>query len=106
MFENVRGLLEAIFADYRNFISGELSKLGYWTDWKLLNASDYGVPQLRPRVVFVAIKSESAGFYSWPVPTSAEPKTVGEILYDLMTVSGWLGAKEWRTRANDIAPLL
>lgn len=57
MLENVRGLLDAVFEDYRRHISGEVAKLGYRTDWKLLNASDYGVPQLRPRVVFVASRA-------------------------------------------------
>src|SRR5437868_6841397 len=40
VIENVRGLLDAIFNDYRTYISGEVSRLGYWTDWKLLNACD------------------------------------------------------------------
>ena len=41
-------------------LPGTLKKLGYVTDWRLLNASDYGVPQLRPRVVFIALKTEYA----------------------------------------------
>ena len=50
MIENVRGILDAVFEDYRKYIAGTLKKLGYTTDWRLLNASDFGVPQLRPRV--------------------------------------------------------
>jgi DNA (cytosine-5)-methyltransferase 1 len=50
MIENVRGFLDAVFEDYRGFIKGELKKLGYEAHWRLLNASDFGVPQLRPRV--------------------------------------------------------
>ena len=56
MIENVRGIMDGIFEDYRTYISGQLKKLGYETSWKLLNACDFGVSQLRPRVVFVAIK--------------------------------------------------
>src|ERR1700689_1660183 len=40
MIENVRGILDAIFEDYRKFIAGRLKKLGYIIDWRLLNASD------------------------------------------------------------------
>lgn len=56
MLENVRGLLDSVFDEYRAKIISDLKKLGYIAEWRLLNASDYGVPQLRPRVVFVALK--------------------------------------------------
>jgi C-5 cytosine-specific DNA methylase len=42
MLENVRGMLDAVFEDYRTYIRGTLKKLGYVTDWRLLNASDFG----------------------------------------------------------------
>ena len=47
MIENVRGIMDAVFQDYRYYIAGQLKKLGYQTGWKLMNASDFGVPQLR-----------------------------------------------------------
>jgi DNA (cytosine-5)-methyltransferase 1 len=50
MIENVRGFLDAVFEDYRKHLKQQLKKLGYVTDWRLFNASEYGVPQLRPRV--------------------------------------------------------
>jgi len=56
MLENVRGLLDSIFDEYRTKIIKKLKYLGYATEWRLLNASDYGVSQLRPRVVFIAIR--------------------------------------------------
>jgi len=56
MLENVRGLLDVVFDDYRNMVEKQLQKLGYVTGWRLLNASDYGVSQLRPRVIFVGIR--------------------------------------------------
>jgi DNA (cytosine-5)-methyltransferase 1 len=55
MFENVRGMLNPSFAGYRQWIETKLHKLGYAARWKLLHASDFGVPQLRPRVVLVAL---------------------------------------------------
>src|SRR5437773_652555 len=102
MIENVRGILEAVFEDYRHYISAELRKLGYRTGWKLLNASDFGVPQLRPRVVFVALRNEYSEHFSWPEGSAIEPQSVGEVLYDLMAAKGWTGAKAWRRQANEI----
>ena len=106
MIENVRGILDAIFDDYRKYVSGQIAKLGYITDWQLLNASDYGVPQLRPRVVFVAIRKQFAPYFEWPTPNKHKPLTVGETLVDLMASHGWHGASAWRARANDIAPTI
>jgi DNA (cytosine-5)-methyltransferase 1 len=104
VIENVRGILDAVFEDYRTFISGQLPD--YWTDWRLLNASEYGVSQLRPRVNFVAIRKGLEGNFSWPVPLGHKPPSVGELLYDLMAENGWEGASAWRDAASDIAPTL
>ncbi len=106
MFENVRGLLDSVFDEYRAKIITDLKKLGYVAEWRLLNASDFGVPQLRPRVVFVALKKSTAEFFAWPSAHSAPPPTVGEALFDLMATNGWRGAKQWRETACDIAPTL
>jgi DNA (cytosine-5)-methyltransferase 1 len=104
VIENVRGILDAVFQDYRTYISGQLSD--YWTDWNLLNACDYGVSQLRPRVNFVAIRKGSEHNFSWPEPGLEKPRSVGHLLYDLMAVNGWRGARAWRDRASEIAPTL
>ena len=106
MIENVRGILEAVFEDYRYHIASELKKLGYDTGWKLLNACDFGVPQLRPRVVFVALKKEFSEHFSWPQPSGESAATVGETLYELMAARGWKGATKWREQANEIAPTI
>lgn len=106
MLENVRGLLDPIFEDYRNKVERQLKKLGYLAGWKLLHASDYGVSQLRPRVVFVGIRKELASGFSWPEPLLTSPPTVGELLHDLMAANGWVGAELWRQQANTIAPTL
>jgi DNA (cytosine-5)-methyltransferase 1 len=106
MLENVRGLLDAVFDDYRLKLAGQLKKLGYVADWRLLNASDYGVPQLRPRVVVVALRKELAPHFAWPTPMTTPPPTVGDALHDLMALRGWRGVKAWRERACEIAPTL
>jgi DNA (cytosine-5)-methyltransferase 1 len=104
IIENVRGILDAVFEDYRTFISGHLAD--YWTDWKLLHANDFGVPQLRPRVNFVAVRKGLEHEFNWPTPTQKKAPTVGHALYSLMASNGWKGAKAWKLGANEIAPTL
>src|SRR5438067_1951489 len=51
MFENVRGILDSVFDDYRARLESRLRALGFSVEWRLLQASDFGVAQLRPRAV-------------------------------------------------------
>jgi DNA (cytosine-5)-methyltransferase 1 len=104
VIENVRGILDAVFEDYRTHIVKQLP--GYWTGWHLFNASDYGVPQLRPRVNFVAIRWGLEKGFTWPMPSGVPAPSVGDALYDLMAARGWKGAEAWRDGASEIAPTL
>jgi DNA (cytosine-5)-methyltransferase 1 len=106
MIENVKGLLEASFSQFREEWDHDLAKLGYKTGWKLMNACDFGVPQLRPRVVIVAFRKSLAGRFEWPVAQAFPAGTVGEVLGDLMAENGWQHAREWAMGANTIAPTL
>ena len=106
MLENVRGFLDTCFDAYRVKLLLALRELGYDAQWRLLNASDYGVSQLRPRVVIVALKAADMPYFSWPEPATAPPPTVGALLCDLMAEAGWKGAMRWAAQANDIAPTL
>jgi len=106
MIENVRGLLDPRFSSYRNLIETTLRKQGFaFVDWQLLNASQFGVPQQRPRLILVALRGNAANKFRWPEERIAPP-TVGEVLYDLMAANGWKGAKEWKAKANGIAPTI
>lgn len=106
MLENVRGFLDAVFDDYRIELKRSLQKMGYFVDWRLLNASDYGVSQLRPRVVIVAIEKEYASNFQWCQASGLKPPTVGELLLEQMQANGWIGAKRWAIQADDIAPTI
>ena len=103
MIENVRGILAPAFEPYRESITSRLGSMGYVTQWRLFNAADFGVSQLRPRVVIVAIKKQYAAEFTWP-EARRSPPTVGHLLHDLMAVRGWKGADAWREKANAIAP--
>ena len=106
MLENVRGFLDPIFSDHRRFVLTTLENLGYTVSIKLLNSSDYGVPQLRPRVVIIGVRKDLNSVFSYPKPSINPSPTVGETLYDLMASNGWEGATLWAENANKIAPTL
>ena len=106
LLENVRGLLDPKFEEYRSEIIGELENLGYKTDWQLLNASEFGVSQLRPRAILVALKEEYFNHFKWPEKQKRKPKPVGDLLYEAMAELGWESVDEWKEKANKIAPTL
>lgn len=106
LIENVRGILDPRFAAVREGVREGLSKLGYVVEWKLLNASSFGVSQLRPRVIFVALRADAHQHFQWPSPNRSSPPTVGEALLDLMAANGWEGARAWAELADDIAPTI
>lgn len=106
MIENVKGFLDPLFNDYRTAIFEKLDKLGYNAQIKLLQASDYGVPQLRPRVVIIGIRKDIKKVFSYPIPVPEQTKTVGETLGDLMGKNGWADVNDWIAKANRIAPTI
>ncbi|MEU3746169.1 MULTISPECIES: DNA cytosine methyltransferase [Streptomyces] len=98
MIENVRGILDPKFSDYRDYITARLQSGTYRADdgslvtddglgyevchWGILEASDFGVPQLRPRAILVAIRKDVLKDvkYEWPTPTHERPVSVVEKL--------------------------
>lgn len=106
MIENVPGLLSASFDNYRARIVNRLAELGFKCRWEKLNASDFGVPQFRPRAVLIAIERDYFDHFYWPSSSAAPAPTVGEAIADLMSMNGWEGALEWTNRANRIAPTI
>ncbi|MCQ2184450.1 MAG: DNA cytosine methyltransferase [Bacteroidales bacterium] len=105
LLENVRGIFDKVFDDYRKRIKSEIEDLGYRVYWKLLNASDYGVPQLRPRAVLVAIRNDISGDFSFPSPCDKKV-SVGEAICDLLGENGWKQCEEWKESANIVAPTI
>jgi len=103
LLENVPGFASAKFAGYREQLFASLDKLGYVADWKILQAADFCVPQLRPRFIIVAMPEAQMKNFEWP---TVFPKrvTVGDTLFDLMAAKGWNGAEPWRMIAQSVAP--
>jgi DNA (cytosine-5)-methyltransferase 1 len=106
MLENVRGLFNPKFDWYRNEIINQLEMWGYACFWDIVKANSYGVSQLRPRSILIALKSEYAKHFNWPTGDAAPPPTVGQVLLVEMSSNGWSCATEWARLANGIAPTL
>ncbi|MEU8825872.1 DNA (cytosine-5-)-methyltransferase [Streptomyces sp. NPDC048636] len=83
MIENVRGLLEPPekFSRYRDDIERRLREADYVKCyWKILEACDYGVPQLRPRAILVAMRKEYAEHFEWTEPETRPLLTMAKAL--------------------------
>ena len=106
MLENVRGFLDKKFDDYRAKILDDIKSLCYRVEIKLVNASDFGVSQLRPRVVIVGIRNDELGTFAFPTIENIETPSVGELLKPLMGKNNWRGLDAWVERANRIAPTI
>lgn len=105
MLENVRGLSQPRFSEYRSELIVAFEELGYTVFWETVISADFGLPQLRPRFVLVALLEPYAQYFSWPEPNEAAV-TVGEVLHPLMAEGGWSGAAEWARNANAVGPTL
>ncbi|WP_405144051.1 DNA (cytosine-5-)-methyltransferase [Sphaerisporangium sp. NBC_01403] len=106
LLENVRGMSMPRFAGYRQHVMDRLREFGYAAEWRLLNASEYGIPQLRPRFVLIAMKPDDFAYFHWPEKSEKPAPTVGETLLELMKANGWKGAEEWAAKADAIAPTI
>ncbi|MFI1160495.1 DNA cytosine methyltransferase [Streptomyces sioyaensis] len=87
MIENVRGLLEPEekFRGYRRWILAKLESRGYEKCyWDVLEAKDYGVPQLRPRAILVAMKKAYLPYFPTKKPEAVPLVTVRKALEGTM----------------------
>lgn len=90
VLENVKGLAYGVHRGALDTIISRAEKLGYRVTWGVLNAADYGVPQIRERCFVLGALD---GAPSLPAPTHAKAGaagllpwvTAGEVLCDLDT---------------------
>ncbi len=86
VFENVKGLLSSKYIDGRNLADVIISDLeningvGYDVTYRLVNASDYGVPQNRQRVFFIGIRKDLEITFSFPEKHSKKNLSLKNIL--------------------------
>jgi DNA (cytosine-5)-methyltransferase 1 len=87
IIENVSGLRSTAHGQFEAGIKNSVEDLGYAVTTKLLNAADYGVPQLRQRLFFIGVKRKSGLARSYAFPdggyNSAAYRTVADAFSDL-----------------------
>lgn len=69
LFENVKGLLSSKHQSGKKLIDvikEDLENLGYRVNYKVVNASDYGVPQNRERMILVGIREDIGKTFEFP----------------------------------------
>ncbi len=97
IFENVKGLISMQKGELLRTIIALFESLGYHMQMRLLNAADYGAPQIRERVILVGTLNEKP--FEYPAPTHYNPElgkpsdpslkpyvTLGEALGDLPSI--------------------
>ena len=75
--ENVKGILSLGKGQVIEMIINDFEALGYNVQKKVLNAADFGVPQLRQRVIIVGVRKDINFKYVYPLPTHNEKGTNG-----------------------------
>lgn len=81
VLENVPNILSIGDGIVRDSIIADFSNIGYKVVYKVLTASDYGVPQNRKRAVFVGLKNGKE--FSFPAPSVKKKITSKEAISDL-----------------------
>lgn len=81
VMENVPGLLGLFSGELKDIILEEFDRIGYTVSFQVMNASHYGVPQARKRVIFVGLKDEEK--FEFPAVFKTEPVICFDALSDL-----------------------
>jgi len=75
--ENVKGIFSLAKGQVLKMILDDFAALGYKVQAKILNAADYGVPQLRQRVFIVGVRNDLSFEYQFPLKTNCANGTGG-----------------------------
>ena len=95
IMENVPGILSAQNGEYVKAIQEFFAENGYRTECKVINAADYGAPQLRKRFLLIGTKTDlvipfpKPKYFSTPDSWQLPYRTVGEVITDLMDPSSY-----------------
>ena len=93
LFENVRGLMSMRGGELLQDIVKLFESLGYHIQYRLLNAADYGVPQIRERVFIVGSKLPNE--FEYPAPTHSNYLTIKDAIGDLPFIRSGEGSVEY-----------
>lgn len=71
LMENVKGMLTYGKGAFRRQIEAAFGEIGYRTDFAQVVAADYGVPQLRHRILFIGTRLDDLDL-AFPLPTHSQ----------------------------------
>jgi DNA (cytosine-5)-methyltransferase 1 len=93
LLENVAGLAYKVHKEAFDLIATTAERLGYAISWRILNAANYGVPQIRERFFMIGTRGQR---FVWPEPTHTTQQRD-----DLFS----FGKEPWRTAGDAIGDL-
>lgn len=99
VMENVPGMLSHRGRNIAELVAQGMGAAGYRVSWKLLKASDYGVPQFRERLFFVGVRTDLDIEFQFPQAVDEQGgaafplATVWDAISDLPIIRN--GAKKW-----------
>lgn len=97
--ENVKGLLTWENGLAIKTIVDDFSQLGYKVKYKLFNMADYGVPQIRERIIIVGVRNDVNVDVEWPLPTHSSD---GINLKPWLTIKDAIGDLEDETKLKSL----
>jgi len=105
LFENVRGLISMHGGKLIEDIISLFRSLGYSVQYRILNAADYGAPQIRERVILVGSRLKEG--FQYPKPTHGDSKsdetvksylTIAEAISDLPLIKSGSESFEYASK--------
>lgn len=119
VFENVKGMLSMMKGELIETVVSLFQSIGYNVQYRVLNAADYGAPQIRERVIIIGTLGN--GRFEYPEATHTDPEllnglfgnqltpwiTLGEALGDLPSIrTGEKGLQYASEPKNDFQKLM
>ncbi|MGI8552031.1 MAG: DNA cytosine methyltransferase [Dehalococcoidia bacterium] len=101
LLENVFGFAYGVHRAALKYVLETASSLGYTCNWQVLNAADYGVPQIRERFVLVGMQGQAFSFPQATHSKSPVADLFGPILLPWRTAGQAIGDLDTDDNADD-----
>lgn len=103
LLENVKGLVTHNKGNTLSTILSSLREVGYYVNYKLLNAVDYSVPQKRERIIILGVKEDLSFPFIFPSPVNSR-MTLRDTIMD-SPISEGFSYSENKRRVLEQVPL-